>query len=412
MAVTALRDDTEFDYLPPDWTVAPLGELIQSVEYGSSAKSKTKGLVPVLRMGNLQDGSIDWDDLVYTDDPEEIRKYTLRRGDILFNRTNTVDLVGKTAIYEGGHPAIFAGYLIRVVARSDLLDPWYLNYIMNTELARRHSAKVLSVAVGQANINAEKLKTYPIPLPPTLAEQRAVAEALRAIDDFASGLETLVAKKRNLREATMQAVVTGKSRLPGFDAPWSEHIFGELAEIRNQKVSPDTLDGAPLCIELESISSGTGRLLGAAPFIGSSTKYAFREGDVLFGRLRAYLRKYWLATFSGVCSTEIWPLRPKDDRLLREYLHLLVQTAEFVNAASVAYGTHMPRSDWGVLSKLVVRVPAPSEQRQIANMLADMDAELAALEQQRDKAKQIRRAMMQELLSGKTRLEAMGGSNG
>jgi type I restriction enzyme S subunit len=117
---------TEVGVIPEDWNVVPLGRLVRSVEYGSSAKSDVRGLVPVLRMGNLQAGQIDWTDLVYTEDQAEITKYTLRRGDVLFNRTNTIDLVGKTAIYEGEQPAIFAGYLIRINVVPELLNTWLL----------------------------------------------------------------------------------------------------------------------------------------------------------------------------------------------------------------------------------------------------------------------------------------------
>ena len=157
---------SEVGMIPENWKVVPLGQLIFSVEYGSSSKSNAKGHTPVLRMGNLQGGKIDWNDLVFTDDESEIKRYSLISGDVLFNRTNTIDLVGKTAIYKGERPAVFAGYLIRINADETLLDSRFLNYVLNAEFSRKHSAKVLSVAVGQANINGQKLKSYPIPLPP------------------------------------------------------------------------------------------------------------------------------------------------------------------------------------------------------------------------------------------------------
>ena len=151
--------------------------------------------------------------MVYTDDEAETRKYRLHSGDVLFNRTNTIDLVGKCAIYKGERSAIFAGYLIRINVDESALDSRFLNYVLNTEFARSHSAKVLSVAVGQANINAQKLKTYPIPLPPTLAEQEAITEALGDADALIESLEQLVAKKRHLKQAAMQQLLTGRTRL-------------------------------------------------------------------------------------------------------------------------------------------------------------------------------------------------------
>ena len=93
------------------WKWKTLGDLCDGVEYGSSAKSNKEGKISVLRMGNIQDGKLDWENLVYTDDKDEIAKYLLRRNDVLFNRTNSPELVGKTAIYKSEMPAIFAGYL-------------------------------------------------------------------------------------------------------------------------------------------------------------------------------------------------------------------------------------------------------------------------------------------------------------
>lgn len=124
----------------------------------------------------------------------------------------------------------------------------------------------------------------------------------------------------------------------------------------------------------------------------------------MFGRLRAYLRKYWLADRDGVCSTEIWPLVPHSDFIEGQYLFQLVQTNQFIETASSAYGTHMPRTDWNVIKNYEVPLPSLNEQQAIATVLSDMDAEIVALEQKRDKVRALKQAMMQELLTGKTRL--------
>ena len=216
--------------------------------------------------------------------------------------------------------------------------------------------------------------------------------------------DRIIAKKRDLKQAAMQQLLTGQSRLPGFSGEWEIAEFGDIATIRNVKViSSSTPAGTP-CVELESIEQGNGRLLAPVEYPGSSSKYRFEKEDVLFGRLRAYLRKYWLAQFDGVCSTEIWPLIPRDERLYAGYLHLLVQTNAFVDAAGVSYGTHMPRSDWSVLGKFSVQLPPLPEQTVIATLLSDMDAELSALVAQRDKTRDLKQAMMQELLTGRIRL--------
>ncbi len=125
---------------------------------------------------------------------------------------------------------------------------------------------------------------------------------------------------------------------------------------------------------------------------------------VLFGRLRPYLRKYWMADRDGICTTEIWPLVVDGQVAFNGFLHAVVQTPEFLDAASISYGTHMPRADWGIVKTFSVRLPPPEEQRAVAGVLADMDAELSALEQRRDKTRLLKQGMMQELLTGRTPL--------
>ena len=98
----------------PEWKIVELKEICSNFQYGSSKKSLLKGEIPCLRMGNIQNGEIVWDNIKYAPLDEELDKYLLNKNDVLFNRTNSPDLVGKTAIYRGGRKAVFAGYLIRV----------------------------------------------------------------------------------------------------------------------------------------------------------------------------------------------------------------------------------------------------------------------------------------------------------
>ena len=117
--------------IPESWKWASVGSVCVNIQYGSSQKSAVSGKVPVLRMGNIQGGKIVYDKLVYTSDDSEIEKYPLAVNDLLFNRTNSKELVGKTAIYKGEMPAIYAGYLVRI--SPVLLDSDYLNYVMKSQ---------------------------------------------------------------------------------------------------------------------------------------------------------------------------------------------------------------------------------------------------------------------------------------
>jgi type I restriction enzyme, S subunit len=176
--------------LPDGWIWEKLAWMTCGVDYGTAAKSAKTGLVPVLRMGNLQNGRIDWSDLVYTSDPQEIEQYELHRGDILFNRTNSPELVGKTALYLGERPAIFAGYLIRINHNSSVVDDSYLNLFLNSSIARQYGNSVKTDGVNQSNINGEKLQNYPFPFC-SLAEQR---EVVRLLDGTLSRCDRLISE--------------------------------------------------------------------------------------------------------------------------------------------------------------------------------------------------------------------------
>ena len=278
-------------------------------------------------------------------------------------------------------------------------DPLFVFYFLSAIDFSRHNS-----GGAQQSLNRNFIAPIPIGVPDP-PEQRAIAAALSDVDALLGGLDRLIAKKRDLKQAAMQQLLTGHTRLHGFHGEWDVVEFGDIAFIRNAKVVASSMPAGTQCVELDSIASeGSGRLLTSTDATGLSSKYSFKKGDVLFGRLRAYLRKYWFATFDGVCSTEIWPLIARDKRLCDGFLHLLVQTNDFMNAAGVSYGTHMPRSDWSVLKKCPVRLPSVPEQTAIAAVLSDMDAELSALDARRDKTRALKQSMIQELLTGKTRL--------
>lgn len=175
------------------YSIFLISDISTSVEYGTSSKSLREGSVPVIRMGNIQDGKIILDDLVYTNDKNEIAKYMLKYNDVLFNRTNSPELVGKVGIYQHKMPAIFAGYLIRINYIKDKILPLYLVHVLNSEKIRQHGFSVMSKSVHQANINGTLLKNYEIPVPPITEQEKIVsqieelekqiAEAQRVIDN-------------------------------------------------------------------------------------------------------------------------------------------------------------------------------------------------------------------------------------
>ena len=228
----------ELPELPEGWVGARLGLMTCGVEYGTAAKSSETGTCPVLRMGNIQNGQFDWTDLVYTNDETEIAKYLLHEGDVLFNRTNSPELVGKAAVFKSKGPALFAGYLIRVNHIPSIVNSAYLNYFLNSHIAKQHGNTVKTDGVNQSNINGEKLVNYPFPFC-NLEEQEEIVAVLDArlseADQLELTLTTSLQQSEALRQSILKRAFSGQlvAQDP-HDLPASEL----LERIRAEKVKP------------------------------------------------------------------------------------------------------------------------------------------------------------------------------
>ncbi len=209
---TDLMENYSLPLLPKSWKWISIGDISKGAEYGSSKKSDKQGKVPVLRMGNIQNGAFQWDDLVYSSDEDEIKKYELHSGDVLFNRTNSPELVGKTAIYKGTSKAIFAGYLIRV-NQVDEINGDYLTYYLNSSIARGYGNKVKTDGVNQSNINSKKLYSYPFPLCSSEEQKHIVIELearLTVCDQIEKTIEQSLQQAEALRQSILKQAFEGR----------------------------------------------------------------------------------------------------------------------------------------------------------------------------------------------------------
>lgn len=216
------------------WQEKTIDELCTSLKYGTSKKSNPEGSVVVLRMGNLQNGEIDWSNLMYTDDKDDIEKYLLKKGDVLFNRTNSPELVGKTSIYRGEYPAIYAGYLIKLDYGKDIIGE-YLNYMMNSTKAKHYCYTVKTDGVSQSNINAKKIGAFEIPVP-TIEEQQEIVnilDRLLAKYNKIKNLEQQLEKIELLKKAILAKAFRGELDTNNPDEESAENLLKEiLAEER------------------------------------------------------------------------------------------------------------------------------------------------------------------------------------
>ena len=175
--VKCIEDEIPFD-VPEGWEWARIFSISDDLPYGTAKKSEKQGLVAVLRMGNIQSGEVDYSDLVFSSDEGDISRYRLQPEDLLFNRTNSAEWVGKTAIYRGDQPCIYAGYLIRVRTH---INAEYLNVAMNSGYAKGYCNSVKTDGVNQSNINAQKLGAFLIPIPPIHEQLRIASFVVRAL---------------------------------------------------------------------------------------------------------------------------------------------------------------------------------------------------------------------------------------
>ena len=212
--VKCIDEEVPFE-IPKGWEWCRLRDVIYPPKYGTSSKSLSNGNVPVLRMGNIQDGEVVYDKLVFSNNVEDNRKYLLQDGDLLFNRTNSAELVGKTAIFKGNRHVIYAGYLI--LLRPIKTNSEYLNYIFSSPYVRSYCKEVKTIGVQQCNINAEKVSQLLVPIAPFEEQMRIVdkiKEVLPSVDKYSISQYNLdllnVSLSECLKKSILQEAIQGR----------------------------------------------------------------------------------------------------------------------------------------------------------------------------------------------------------
>ncbi len=208
--------ETEIGMMPKNWEIKKVRDAVSQSQYGLSTRAELEGEIPMLRMGNLQNGEIitEPSKLKYiTEDEAELHKFGLEVDDIIFNRTNSIDLVGKTSIFKSEGQFTFASYLIRLKMLTDIVSPDYFNFYMNREDTQTRLKTIASKGVSQANISASKLVDFSF-AKPELITQLKIIELLSPTIDFQKFLESRVSALDDLFQSALHALMTGQKRLP------------------------------------------------------------------------------------------------------------------------------------------------------------------------------------------------------
>jgi type I restriction enzyme S subunit len=263
---------------------------------------------------------------------------------------------------------------------------------------------------SQMNLNTGIINSCAVPVPP-LPEQKAIAQALSDMDALLSGLDDLIAKKRDIKQATMQQLLTGKTRLPGFTGEWEIKRLGDVAILRSGysfRSEDYSLLGNFKIVTIANVQSGYMTLEGCQSVFGLPTDLQSHQrlnvGDILISMTGNVGRVCRVTEPDCLLNQRVGKISHVG--IDEDFLFTLLGQQSFLEEMTKkAKGGAQPNLSNADITEYRIRIPNDcSEQKAIATILSDMDAELEALEQRREKTRELKQAMMQELLTGRTRL--------
>jgi type I restriction enzyme, S subunit len=416
---------TEVGWIPEEWEVKPLGDLGEfknGINKGSTDFGYGFPFVNLLDVFDVPQIFSKFELGLINSTELERKIYKLSKGDVLFVRSSVKpEGVGLTTLVADNlMDTVYSGFLIRFKDKGKL-DTNFKIYCFK-ESGFRNRLIASSTVSANTNINQVALKTLLIAYPPSLKEQQAIATALSDVDALISSLEGLIAKKRAIKQATMQQLLTGKVRLEGFSGEWETRSFGELFQFLStaNNSRSDLSENEEIkyihygdihtkwrtfvdCAKdvLPSISRNK---VGNIPFL--------EDGDLVMADASEDYEGIGISVevknATGkkvIAGLHTFLLRGNKELLVdgfKGYLQYIPVIKDALRKA--ATGISVYGISKNSVRNITVRLPDITEQRAIARILSDMDEEIVGLERRREKTRLLKQSMMQELLTGKTRL--------
>ena len=435
---------TEVGVIPVEWEVRPISQIVERLEAGVSVNSVDDDLTScaqshaVLKTSAVTEGRFLPHECKKIA-PRDLSRVSLRPrcNTIIISRMNTPTLVGECGYVDTDHENLFLPdrlWMTKQRSGSESSIRW-LAYLLSSKPQKDRIKELATGTSGSMkNLAKGSLLELKIAVPPP-PEQRAIATALSDVDALLAALDRLIAKKRDLKQAAMQQLLTGHTRLPGFHCSragqpiykqtevgmipedWEVRSVRDIGQIKTGPfgtlLKADEyagVEGVPL-ISVGEVGAGIFKVTEHTPrvpdiVIRRLPQYVLRAGDIVFGRKGAVDRSALVTEaedgwFLGSDGISIRPQRS----CYPPYLACQFQRHE-VQAWLIknAIGTTMASLNQRILNRVQIPYASLPEQTAIAEVLTDMDAELATLEQRRDKTRALKQGMMQELLTGRTRL--------
>lgn len=404
---------TEVGVIPEDWEVKELSS-ISAIKSGKrlpkgSLVTSSKTSYPYIRVIDMNMGYLNLSNIMYV--PENVQpmisKYIISKNDIYISVAGTLGLVGKIPEeLDGANLTENANRITEIQCNRD-----YLMYYMMSPLIQNVIEAERTIG-AQPKLALQRIRDFYIVLPRDNREQTAIAAALSDVDSLISALTKKIEKKKAIKQGLMQQLLTGKKRLSGFNDKWKSMLLGDIAEVKDgtHQTPQYVKSGGKPFYSVENVTADdfkNVKHISLEEHKALTSNYRIEKGDVLMTRIGSIgCCKYvdWDVDASFYVSLALLKINEKYDSKFISYLSNIKSFKEEVMLNSLVFAIPQ-KINLGNISLIKVYIPtSKAEQTAIANILSDCDSEIAALEKKRDKYKEIKQGMMQQLLTGKIRL--------
>ena len=404
--------------VPKGWEEVQFSSIVKETQLGTTERHKgevCEEAIPLLKMGNLTWGSFNLTNLELIPRAKVDKNLILKKGDFLFNTRNTPELVGKSAVWDGRIKEITFDNNINRITFTEKVDSFYLRYYLNFGKGK---SKINSLPAGSTSVAAiywKDLKNIKVIIPP-LPEQQKIAKILSTWDKAISTTERLIDNSTQQKKALMQQLLTGKKRLlddngERFEGEFNQHRLSELVNIDKKSLGKNTPENYEFeYISLSDVSTGTisksleRHVFSSAP---SRARRIVKENDLLLATVRPNLKGFAKARKEHdgfVASTGFAVLSAKKDVSSDYVYHYLFSHHLTGQINALVVGSNYPAINSSDVGSLKILCPPLEEQQKIATVLTNADKEIELLEQQLADLQQEKKALMQQLLTGKKRV--------
>jgi len=416
----------EADQLPKTWSMSRIGDVASLVQYGLNVRGEPEGKYGILRMNCQEEGRVVMRDLRFVNlDPVTAASYRVNRGDLLFNRTNSYELVGRTAIMDEDTDVVFASYLVRVVVDRQCLDPRFLNFFLNGSEAQAELKKLAARGVSQANISAGKLREFIVPVPP-LDEQRQIADVLDVARNAIAIEQRAEHVARELKRASLDHLFARGLRTEpqietefGFvPKSWQMVVLDSVAQVQTGVAKGRKFDSAEMVevpyLRVANVQDGHLDLSEIKKIsIRSSeiSRYRLQSGDVVlteggdFDKLgRGFIWRGELELC--VHQNHVFAVRVNRLKLLPEFFSYLAQSrygkAYFLKVAHKT--TNLACINTTKLKSFPAVFPHLDDQREIVDILQSIDQKIELHKRKRLLLQDLFGSLLHKLMSGHIRV--------